>query len=121
MRAAIDIDGTLAAWPAVLGPLTNAFSAAGWDVVLLTGHSCADPAAADRTALREGRLRQVAPFRASFREVVVCVGRNGSEVAEQKGAYCREQAVSLFVDDSPDYCRAVRRLSPGTLVLGVQA
>jgi hypothetical protein len=120
MKAAIDIDGTLAARSGVPGPLTHALSGAGWDVVLLTGHSCPDPAAADRVALAAGRLRQVAPFRAAFREVVIRVGRSAGEVAEQKAAYCRDNGVALFVDNSPNCCEAVRKASPGTLVLEVR-
>jgi hypothetical protein len=120
VRAAIDIDGTLMAWPRVLGPLTHALVAAGWDVVLLTGCSCAEPDKADRLAMVKWREDQVAPAGAAFREIVVCVGRNSAEVGGLKGAYCRDHGIDLFVDDSADYRKAARRLSPQTLVLGVE-
>lgn len=120
MMIAIDIDGTLAAWPGVLAPLSRALVDAGHEVVLLTGHSCPDPSKADRAALLAGRLRQVEPFLASFREIVVCVGCNSGEVANQKGDYCRDQAVHLFIDDSRNYCDSVRKASPSTLVLEVR-
>lgn len=119
VKVAIDIDGTLAAWPSILGPLSHAMNTAGWDVVLLTGHSCSDPAQADRAGLLDARHRQAEPFRAGFRDIVVCVGKNSGEVAEQKAAYCRDNGIDLFIDDSRNYCEAVRRVSPKTLVLWV--
>jgi hypothetical protein len=117
MKAAVDIDGTLTAWPGVVGPLTQALAGAGWDVVLLTGHLHPDPAAADRVALMTLRRAQVARFEVAFRQIVLCVGRDVAEVAALKAAYLRDNGVGLFVDDSPPYAEAARRLSPGTLTL----
>lgn len=120
MNVAIDIDGTLSVWFSVLGPLSKALTVAGHTVVLLTGHSCPDPENADRDNLLHGRRTQVEPFCASFQEIIVCVGRNSTEVAQQKAEYCRNQQIDLFIDDSLNYCAGVRQRSPGTLVLHVQ-
>jgi hypothetical protein len=119
MNVAIDIDGTCSAYPAAFAALSRALTTAACRVVLLTGHSCSEPSKADQAALLASRRRQVEPWGLSFEQIIVRVGRNSAEVADQKASYCRASQVCLFIDDSPDYCRAVKRLAPSTLVLRV--
>lgn len=119
MIAALDIDGTASAWPGVVGRLAVDLSAAGWEVVYLTGHLHPDPDRADRVALESARRSQLALLGVPPLPVVVCVGRDTADVARRKGEYLRGRGVSLFVDDTEAYCRAARQLSPGTLTLKV--
>lgn len=119
MKVAIDIDGTLDGHQARIGPLTCALVAAGHDVVLLTGTSMPHPHLARMEQLQVQRQQQVAPLGACFREIVICVGENSNQVASKKGAYCLHNGIDLLIDDSKNYCEAVRQLSPTTLVLHV--
>lgn len=135
MLIAIDIDGTLTAWPLVFErffwSLSDEHLGENLDIVLLTGHACPEPIAADRDALLQGRIGQLnsigtkaplvnevsGPIRS--RNIRVCVGKNSGEVALLKAEFCRDRAVDIFIDDSTSYCLAVRKLSPKTLVLQV--
>lgn len=119
MNVAIDIDGTASAYPVQIAALSAALKSAGHSVVLLTGHSHEQPDLADRLSLLAGRRAQVAPWGLSFDDIFVCVGRNSTEVADLKASYCRSHNVALFIDDSRNYCCAVKRFSPSTLVLEV--
>lgn len=113
---AIDIDGTTTRYPQQMKRLLDAYP----DSVLLTGCSVHDPESADIGMLLAGRHAQLEPLIGTVeRHIEICVGRNSAEVAEMKGRFCREHSVQLLIDDSPDYCDAVRRLSPATAVLRV--
>jgi len=120
MKAAIDIDGTLAKWPMILGALSRALKKDGWSVVLLTGALHPDPEKADRAGMLRGRQRQVEPFGAAFDEIVVCAGRTTLQVAWQKAEYCRQHGIDLCIDDSREYTNEIRHLSPKTLALEVR-
>lgn len=123
MRVTIDIDGTLTAWPAVLDAVAKTILGIGGTVVLLTGCTAPDPATVNNAGLVESRRRQVRaiPGAADMAvlDIVVCVGRDVADVADLKGAYCRDHGVTIVIDDAPEYCAAIRRLSPQTLVLQV--
>lgn len=112
---AIDIDGTTTRWPEQMKVL----AASPCAVVFLTGHSNVNPATADLIQLNKGRVAQLQELGLFNVPIHVCVGRNSSEVAKQKGEYCRDNNVGLFIDDSLDYCEAVRRISPNTCILHV--
>ena len=117
MFAAIDIDGTVSRHPAVLDIIANAKLESS---VFLTGHSNENPATADKTQLLAGRIQQLAALGITTHlPIIICVGRNSTEVAEQKGIFCRDNKVELFIDDSINYCEAVRRLSPNTAIFHV--
>lgn len=119
MKTAIDIDGTASAYPHQMAVLSHALRTAGLSVVLLTGHACPNPVVADRQELLAGRQAQVSAWGLSFDGIIVCVGRNSDDVAQQKAAYCRENGIGLFIDDSLNYCQAVKAASPATMVLHV--
>lgn len=125
MKVAIDIDGTLTVWPNELGMLAASLLAAEHEVIILTGFSVSvsNPQSADMAALIDCREKQLQLLGLNkYVEdfcIKVCVGRNSAEVAELKGAFCRDAGVNWLIDDSPDYCAVVRRLSPGTLVTQV--
>jgi hypothetical protein len=120
MKAAIDIDGTLTAHPGVVLTLANALRAAGWDVVFLTGCIYPGPGKADAAGMEADRRKQLAGYGADSFAVRVCVGRTLVEVATLKGVYCRDEDVHLLVDNDGLYCRTVRHMAPGTLVLRVE-
>lgn len=116
MFAAIDIDGTTTRYPYAMRRIVEMCQPS----VFLTGHSSVDPSTADMEDLIDGRRKQLAALGITQPcTIIVCVGRDSSEVAEQKGAFCRDNNVTLFIDDSLNYCEAVRRLSPKTAILHV--
>lgn len=121
MKIAIDIDGTLSRYPERLSSLAKSIVSMGGYACLLTGHSRPDPSTANSEELQAGRKAQIESLGIGDLDapIHICVGRNSREVAHQKGEFCRDNQIDIFIDDSKDYCEAVRRLSPNTTILWV--
>ncbi len=119
MKAAIDIDGTLMAWPQVLGPLSVALDAAGWEVCLLTGAISAPVGQAGLYAMKTAAMEKVRGIVGGWKDVVVVVGTSNAEVASAKGQYLAANQVDLFIDDDTPAAQVARAVSPKTLTLGV--
>jgi len=117
MLVAIDIDGTLTAYPDVFRTMAGVLRQAGHPVVLLTGAT--DPRCQPGFVHDPpNRLAQVTPLLGGLVLPIVEVhGRDGPENARLKGEYCRDNQVALFVDDDPGFCDFVRHLSPDTCCL----
>lgn len=127
MLVAVDIDGTLSAHPYKFACMIAALQTNGDDVVLLTGGIVEKPNCdlVFQRAVSE-RREQVRPFFESHSFKVLdkvtiypCLAKSFAEVVPLKGIYCRDNKVDILFDDSPSYCEAVKKLSPGTLVLKV--
>lgn len=127
MHMAIDIDGTLGSYPGVLGHLAEMYLLLGHKVTLLTGGLVERVTEEAFAASVQARLKQVAGFYKGLTpswlsKVTIhpVLAQTFAECPPLKGEFCKNESVHLFIDDSPDYCEAVRRLSPATLVLQVK-
>lgn len=124
MKYAIDIDGTITADPErfrmMMADLVNAETSEGNLVICLTGSLSVG---ADPEELKQKRVLQLRKIGLEggddYDDIHVCVGPTPEDVARMKGEYCRDQGVDVFIDDTPMYRKAVKQLSPGTLVLGI--
>lgn len=111
MRIAIDIDGTLSHWHKIFWQIMWAFP----EHTLLTGSTDVNRPYEDHL---ESRRRQVKCLGIDWDvNIVICIGRDAHEVAVKKAEYCRDHGIMMFFDDTPDYCAAVRAISPGTMAL----
>lgn len=97
MLYAFDLDGTLSAHAAVLGPVAAALRAAGHRTVVLTA-----------TGDLASRRAQIAALGLAdaFDDVAVLPGPTIAECAAQKGDWCRANGAALMVEDRPDYAAA---------------
>jgi hypothetical protein len=119
--AAIDVDGTLSAYP-VLAALSRALKAQGWTVYALTGFSqergnITDEIVATHQANRERQLDSLGVARDRIQMVW---GRNSLECSVQKAEFIAREGVSLFIDDADRYCTDVKRHNPSCCVLHVR-
>lgn len=120
MKIAIDIDGTLTAWPEQFKRLLTVMPDAV--VTFLTGALILVEQPATQAQLVAGRRRQIAPLIGELMgrtEIFVSTGATIAEVAHGKGVFCRAHGVDIFIDDTMEYCEAVWKLSPKTMVLKV--
>ena len=121
MKVAIDVDGTLTAYPEVVADLVDALSRTGNSVMFLTGNASPDPYKVDRDEVRRLRREQVQSLaRVSDPVIHVCFVRNSKEAAIEKAEYCYANGIALFIDDAPDYCEAVKAKCPAAMVLHVR-
>lgn len=117
---AIDMDGTFAEWPRELEILSRSMPC-----VVLTGTVIENYAGwVPYNAAIAARMTQVAEVLQrlgvkTIPPIVVCAGSNSSEIAKKKSDWCRDNGVSIFIDDSDDYCESVRAACPSLLILKV--
>ena len=118
LRVAVDIDGTITAFPDVFRKLLGRFP----DAIILTGGIDQDPEHVNQDALIAGRVAQLTPIIGPpNNEIVVCVGRTVLDVGRMKAEVCLQRKIDILIDDATVYCKAVARLSPTTAVLQVFA
>jgi hypothetical protein len=117
MIVAFDVDNTLTKWPTTLVELATRLS--GVRLILLTGN-VGDPADREQAnhfrEARKQQIRELWPRHLSPPEIHVCIAPPGPGIANLKGEFCRDHKVAILLDDDPNYCKAVRRLSPATAV-----
>jgi len=115
--AAIDMDGTFWRYPYLLARLTENF-----EPIILTGTSHEDAWTDYRSQIIAEREKQVKDILQGIGitiRLIVCCGTNSSECATQKAEWCKKLEAVVFIDDSDNYCDAVRRENPNILILKV--
>ena len=113
MKIAIDIDGTITAWPKQFADILSKYE----DAIILTGSLDIRSSMFD---LLSQRREQLKPLLGDIKhKIMICVGKDLGQVAQLKGLYCRNNNIDVLFDDDQSYCSAVRAISPNTLVLKV--
>ena len=117
MNVVIDLDGTITAAPVAFEALMRSLMKSGHSVYVLTG--AIDPSSPG--AKTEMRMEQLAVFGlhkdVHYTEVHVFVDRDVNVISRLKADFCRDNDVSIFIDDSKRYLEAVMIRSPKTLRL----
>jgi hypothetical protein len=105
MKIAIDIDGTITAYPKQLKKIMkNNYC------IILTG-------SLNPNADINHRINQLKKYNITendYKEIIQCIGKKVVEVAQKKGEYCRNNKIDLIFEDTELYLHLIKKISPKT-------
>ena len=110
-NVAVDLDGTISAFPRQFKEIMRALKIAGNKVVILTGAD--NPYNGDKE-VRRAQIASLGIDESDIDELLICRGQDWKEVAEIKGDYCRDNKVDFVFEDSDEFISAIKRKSPST-------
>lgn len=108
---AIDFDGTISRHPGALGAMGNMLINSGYSTIVVLTAGAGELPARDRPAEIKRRLSALGLREGQHYSLIACVE------GHEKGAWCRDHAVNILIDDETGRLNDVRAKSPRTVCL----
>lgn len=136
MKIAIDIDGTLTAFPELFKLIMVALKTAGHYVCFLTGtlgdvnilisHDKEMDTGYLKKLCKEtldGRIEQLESYGVisdMYNELIVACGKTVTDVAELKGAFCKQEKIDVVFEDTKLFTDSIGCVAPETTCFLIQ-